>query len=79
MEPNDLLIINYHYTVEGKNDILGFVKIPLLELYKTLKTTKKQKGTSLCEWFNIVNCDKNNQIFVVGKTKVPFQYFNCYK
>lgn len=79
---NDLLTLNFFTNYEQNNHLLGFIQIPLGELYKTIKDMqKKQKTSELCEWFNIVNCDKNQQIFVAGKAKVCillFIFFNAY-
>lgn len=76
---NDFLILNFFTNYEQNNHLMGFIQIPLGELYKTIKEKRqKQNSSELCEWFNIVNCDKNKQIFVAGKAKVCIHWFYYY-
>lgn len=75
MKSDENLLINFNCRWEKTSQLLGFIEIPLLELYKTLKeTSKKKEFTIFSEWFNILSFHKDEQLFVIGKAKVSLNF-----
>ncbi len=76
MGNDDILVINFYCKWETTSNLFGFVEIPLGDLYRSMKDLKKNQGfASFIEWFNILNCQKDENTHVIGKTKVFFIVF----
>ena len=72
MQKDDILLIHFNCRWEKTSVLLGFIEIPLAELYSLLKEVKKNQGyPNFSEWFNIMSQQNDDdELSIIGKCKV---------